>query len=164
MFAAAAIPFPCSLFPRLPDKSVFAYDWHVHLQRHKTTPVAKARLCPEKNVSWGKVTFPVRGKVTFPFTSFQVLLQVQFFTLYTPPFPSPFPLRPPSPTRFPIWESSWEHRDSRRGSHLCSRFCSSPCSCICSKLWFPLSGTTSHGLEALILRRFEAIQGDSMGG
>ena len=31
-------------------------------------------------------------------------------------FPPPFPLRPPTPTRFPIWESSWIHRGNHRSS------------------------------------------------
>ena len=107
----------------------------------------------------GKVTFPVRGKVIIPFASFQVPVHVPFFTLYTPPFPSPFLLRPLTPSRFPIWESSWAHRDSRRGSRHGSRFRSSPCFHLSSRLWFPLSETTFQGLESLVLRHFEAVQG-----
>ena len=92
------------------------------------------------------------------------LVHVPFFTLYVSPFPSPFPLRPLTPTRFPIWESSWAHRDSRRGFRRGSRFRSSPCFHTSSRLWFPPSETAFQGPDPLVLRRFEAIQGDSMGG
>ena len=87
------------------------------------------------------------------------LVHVPFFTLYVSPFPSPFPLRPLTPTRFPIWESSWAHRDSRRGSRHGSRFRSPPYSCLSSRLWFPLSETAFQGLEVLVLLHFEAVQG-----
>jgi len=94
------------IMAKMPDITTFS----VHYNILPKTPFSK------NTMSRGKVTFPVRGKFTFPFTSFQALLQVLFSTLYTPPFPSPFPLRPPTPTRFPIWESSWIHRGNHRSS------------------------------------------------
>ena len=95
-----------------------------------------------------------KGKIDFHFTFSLSTLEI----LSEPsPFPSPFPLRPLTPSRFPIWESSWAHRDSRRGSQYGSHFRSSPYSYLSFRLWFPLPETTFQGLEALILLHFEAV-------
>ncbi len=117
-------PYLCSFHRNSPKKTkfhLFVFGKHQKYKSLKNTGITvfsgflhfPKSTFPQKYYVMGQSHLSSKGQNTltsaFPASS-------PFLTLYAPPFPSPFPLRPLTPSRFPIWESSWIHRGNHRGS------------------------------------------------